>query len=133
MVGIFRQLLEADRNETAAQIHQLTDAYRKESSEIDRKEHAQDARNRFMYTMVRNSPRFKEAVRALYAGNGASFREENRDCPEDIRDCKLNFAGPYLNKPATILSLFFVKIYQCNRAVKINLYLGLVKLSLAKS
>ena len=41
--------------------------------------------------------------------------------------------GSYLHKTATILSHFFVKIFQCNRAEKINLYVGLVTLSLMKS
>ncbi len=52
------------------------------------KKHAQDATNRFMYAMVGNLPGFEEATRALYAGDGASSREETRDCPEDIRDFK---------------------------------------------
>ena len=39
----------------------------------------------------------------------------------------------YLHKTATMLSYLFVKIFQCNRAAKINLYVGLVTLSLTKS
>ena len=31
-------------------------------------------------------PGFEEATRALYAGDGASSREETRDIPEEIRD-----------------------------------------------
>ncbi len=41
-----------------------------------------------MYAMVGNLPGFEEATRALYAGDGASSREETRDIPEDIRDFK---------------------------------------------
>ena len=41
-----------------------------------------------MYAMVGNLPGFEEATRALYAGDGASSREETRNCLEDIRDRK---------------------------------------------
>ncbi|NKB31976.1 MAG: DUF2239 family protein [Pseudomonadales bacterium] len=88
------QWLETQRGGASATIRRLIDAERKESTEIDKKKHAQDAANRFMYAIGGDLSGFEEAIRALYAGDGARFSEETDNWPTDIRDCARMFAAP---------------------------------------
>lgn len=60
----------------------------------DRPRQAQDAAYRFMSATGGDRPGYEEALRALYAGDGAAFRERIRDWPEDIRRHTERLAAP---------------------------------------
>ena len=57
-------------------MRRLIDENRKERAAEDAIREAQDSTNRFMMAIAGDLPGFEEAVRALYARDGAKFREE---------------------------------------------------------
>jgi len=85
------QWLDQQRGGASAALRRLIDESRKERAADDAIREAQDSANRFMMAMAGDLPRFEEAVRALYARDGAKFREETQRWPADIRRC----AGEY--------------------------------------
>jgi uncharacterized protein len=86
--------LDLQRGGASATLRRLIDEDRKESLALNAVKNAQDATNRFMYAIAGNLPGFEEAIRALYARDGARFKEETQTWPVDIRDCAREFAEP---------------------------------------
>ena len=84
--------LDQQRGGASAALRRLIDECRKERAGEDAIREAQDSANRFMMAMAGDLPGFEEAVRALYARDGARFREEIRRWPADIRNCASEYA-----------------------------------------
>lgn len=70
----------------SAALRRLIDAARTQSAETDRRRQAQTAADRFIMAMLGNQQGCEEAMRALYAGDGARFRELTEAWPADLRD-----------------------------------------------
>lgn len=68
--------LDQQRGGASAALRRLIDENRKERAAEDAIREAQDSTNRFMMAIAGDLPGFEEAVRALYARDGAKFREE---------------------------------------------------------
>ncbi|HBP99507.1 MAG TPA: hypothetical protein DD672_03390 [Gammaproteobacteria bacterium] len=73
-------------------MRRLIDENRKERAAEDAIHKAQDSANRFMMAIAGDLPGFEEAVRALYAQDGAKFREETQRWPADIHRCASVYA-----------------------------------------
>lgn len=67
-------------------LRRLVEEARRASSGADRARRAQEAAYRFMQAMAGDRPGYEDALRALYAGDGAGFRDHLRSWPRDIRD-----------------------------------------------
>lgn len=75
-------------------LRKLVDAARHDATRSDLVRAAQDAAYRFMTVMAGDLPRYEEALRALYAGDGRRFQERIVGWPSDIRDYAMRLAGP---------------------------------------
>lgn len=84
--------LDQQRGGASAALRRLIDENRKERAAEDAIREAQDSANRFMMAIAGDLPGFEEAVRALYARDGAKFREETQRWPADIRRCASDYA-----------------------------------------
>jgi hypothetical protein len=84
--------LDQQRGGVSAALRRLIDENRKERAAEDAIREAQDSANRFMMAIAGDFPGFEEAVRALYARDGAKFREETQRWPADIRRCASDYA-----------------------------------------
>jgi hypothetical protein len=73
-------------------LRKLVEEARRTHSEADRSRMAQEACYRFMHTMAGDRPGFEDAVRALYAGDGARFERLVQVWPRDIGDHALRLA-----------------------------------------
>lgn len=77
--------LETQRGGASATLRRLVDEARLQNAEQDRVREAQDRTNRFLTALGGNLPGFEEAMRALYAGDGARFVAETKPWPNDLR------------------------------------------------
>lgn len=66
-------------------LRRLVEQARKAGEQGERARRAQESCYRFMSAMAGDRPHFEEAVRALFAGEGALFSAEIAGWPEDIR------------------------------------------------
>ncbi len=64
-----------------------------------RRRAAQDAAYRFMSAMAGNAAGFEEAVRALYAADGARFAAQTQGWPADVRRQASRMAAPAFEAP----------------------------------
>lgn len=67
-------------------LRKLVENARRDSAGTDRARRAQDTAYRFMQAMAGNEPGFQEALRAMYAGDSATFELHTADWPTDVRD-----------------------------------------------
>lgn len=79
------QWLDTQRGGASAALRRLVDGARKESAGEDAARAAQDRTQRFLTTIAGNQPGFEEAVRALYAGDGAAFAIQSKGWPDDVQ------------------------------------------------
>ena len=63
----------------------LADEAKKNSSGIDRVRRSQGRTHAFMTAIAGNLPQYEEALRALYADDGASFEKQIANWPKDIK------------------------------------------------
>ncbi|WP_448189618.1 DUF2239 family protein [Azospirillum sp. sgz301742] len=92
----------ADQPEGAsAAIRRLIDAARAQGSAAGRARQAQSAADRFMMAMLGNQPGWEDASRALYAGDGARFRDLTGPWPADLRDHARRLAEPAFRAAAS--------------------------------
>ena len=78
------QRLDQQRSGAFAALRRLIDENRTERAAEDAIRETQDSANRFMMAIAGDLPGFEEAVRALYARDGAKFREETQRWPTDV-------------------------------------------------
>ncbi len=86
------QWLEQQRGGASAALRRLVDQARAAEAPKDIKRQAQDRTQRFMYGVAGDQPGFEEAIRALYAGDGARFELEVSSFPKDVRQTILVLA-----------------------------------------
>ena len=67
-------------------LRKLVEDARRASSAKDRKRTLQESAYRFMAAMTGDKPHYEEALRALFASDGARFHALTADWPADIRD-----------------------------------------------
>lgn len=67
-------------------LRKLVEEARRQGETADRVRSSQEAAYRFMSTIAGNAPAFEEAARALFSGNGASFKACTQAWPADVRD-----------------------------------------------
>ncbi len=89
--------LEAQPNGASAAIRRLVDEARNREPDRQRARQARDATSRMLTALAGNLPEYEEATRALYAGDGAAFRERIARWPADIRNYALRLAEPALS------------------------------------
>ena len=77
---------------------QITKAMKMVSSSKLRR--AQERTYRFVSYVAGDAPGFEEAVRALYARDGATFAAETSEWPRDVRDHALRLAAPVFEPEA---------------------------------
>ncbi|MGB0922355.1 MAG: DUF2239 family protein [Alphaproteobacteria bacterium] len=82
--------LEQQRGGPSATLRRLVDQARSDEAPQDLARRAQDRTQRFMYAVAGDQPGFEEAIRALYAGDGARFEGEISAFPKDVRQTILS-------------------------------------------
>lgn len=70
----------------SAALRRLVEQGRSAGVERDRVREAQESAYRFMSATLGNQPRFEEALRALFAGEGVRFHDLTDAWPRDLRD-----------------------------------------------
>jgi hypothetical protein len=75
-------------------LRKLVDQARHANRGKDEIRQAREATYRFLHAVAGNEPGFEEALRALFAGQGARFEECSESWPRDIRDHARNLAAP---------------------------------------
>lgn len=75
-------------------LRKLVEAAQRGAGPADRLREAREAAYRFMTTMAGNLPGYEEAIRALFAGDDASFAAKMAAWPADIRDHAARLAAP---------------------------------------
>jgi hypothetical protein len=78
--------LAAQPGGASVALRKLVEAARKAGDGRDRVRRAQEAAYRFMLDMAGDRPGYEEALRALYAGDGARFTALTEPWPADVRD-----------------------------------------------
>lgn len=86
--------LERQPSGISAALRRLVEAEMKRDPERQRALQARAATGRVMTTLAGNRENFEEALRALYAGEGARFRQLVRGWPSDIKKHLLRLAEP---------------------------------------
>jgi hypothetical protein len=89
--------LEAQPNGASAAIRRLVDEARNREPDRQRARQARDATSRMLTALAGNLPGYEEATRALFAADGAAFRERIAGWPDDIRNYALRLAAPALS------------------------------------
>jgi hypothetical protein len=89
--------LEAQPNGASAAIRRLADEARNREPDRQRARQARDAASRMLTALAGNLPGYEEATRALFASDGAAFREKIGRWPADIRNYALRLAAPALS------------------------------------
>jgi hypothetical protein len=77
--------LSSQRGGASATLRRLVDQARRTCSNRDRGRAAQDAAFRFLSAIAGDRPGFEDAIRALYAGDGAAFAARIEAWPADVR------------------------------------------------
>ena len=77
--------LAAQPGGASVTLRRLVEDARRHGAGRDRLRLAQEAAYHFMSAIAGDLPGFEQAARALFAGNGAGFRESMAAWPEDIR------------------------------------------------
>jgi hypothetical protein len=75
-------------------LRKLVDAARRADIEQGGPRRAREAADRFMGAVLGNAPRYEDASRALYRGDGALFFTLTDDWPTDMRDHARRLAAP---------------------------------------
>ncbi len=75
-------------------LRKLVEAAQRSAGAADRLRAAREAAYRFMTAMAGDLPGYEEAIRALFAGDGAGFAARIADWPADIRDHAAKLAAP---------------------------------------
>jgi hypothetical protein len=75
-------------------LRKLVEHASRDARGADTMREARDAAYRFMHELMGDAPGFEEASRALFAGDGARFREQVADWPAGVRAHLLELAGP---------------------------------------
>jgi hypothetical protein len=78
--------LNAQPGGASVALRKLVDEARRVNEGRDRVRRAREAAYRFMSTIAGNLPRFEEAARALFAGDGARFAAMVAPWPKDVRE-----------------------------------------------
>lgn len=86
--------LEREPSGISAALRKLVEEASKRDPEKQRARQARDATYRVMTALAGNLAGFEEACRALYAGDGAAFRQRIDAWPADVRDHLLQRATP---------------------------------------
>lgn len=86
--------LEAQPGGISATLRRLVEAARRKAPGAERTRVARDAAYRFMTAMGGDRPGFEEALRALYAGERATFEQHLRRWPTDVRRHAERLAAP---------------------------------------
>ena len=86
--------LNAQPGGASVALRKLVDQARRANESRDRIRAAQESAYRFISTMAGNEPRFEEALRALFAGDGGKFAAMIDGWPIDIRDHAAKLAEP---------------------------------------
>ena len=84
----------------SATLRRLVDAARRAESDTRSAREAREAAYRFMTELAGDEPGYEEAVRALFAGDGARLAVETARWPADVRAHALALAGPGLDGAA---------------------------------
>lgn len=77
--------LGRQRGGASAALRRLVDEVRSDAAEADARREAREAVHRFITVMAGNAPGYEEAVRALFAGDGAKFHAQMSAWPIDVR------------------------------------------------
>lgn len=85
--------LEAQTQGISGALRRLVDDARKRDPHGERVLRARGATSKFMTAVAGNLQGYEEALRALYAGDVAGFRERVGQWPDDVRDHVLRLAG----------------------------------------
>lgn len=93
--------LAAQPEGASAAIRRLIDAARAQGSAAGHARQAQAAADSFMMAMLGNQPGWEGASRALYAGDGARFRDLTEPWPTDLRDHARRLAEPAFRAAAS--------------------------------
>jgi hypothetical protein len=86
--------LAAQPGGASVALRRLVEAARRDGDAAARRRRAGEAAFAFMTAMAGDRPGYEEAVRALFAGDGARFAAETAAWPADIRDHAALLAGP---------------------------------------
>lgn len=84
----------------SAALRRLVDEARTTHAGRDALRGAQERTYRFVSYVAGDAPGFEEAVRALYARDGATFAAETSEWPRDVRDHALRLAAPVFEPEA---------------------------------
>jgi hypothetical protein len=86
--------LNAQPGGASVALRRLVDEARKAAGGRDRKRAAQEAAYRFLSAIAGNYPDYEEALRALFAGDGAKFDTLTKGWPPDAREHARRLASP---------------------------------------
>jgi hypothetical protein len=86
--------LNAQPGGASVALRKLVDAARRDNAGLERVRCAQEACFRFMSGLGGDLPDFEEALRALFAKDGAGFEARLAAWPEDLRDYARMLAAP---------------------------------------
>jgi hypothetical protein len=78
----------------SATLRRLVETASRESAAKDRVRQAQGAAYAFLTAMAGDAAGYEEAIRALFAGDGARFEAQAAAWPADVRDHARKLAGP---------------------------------------
>jgi hypothetical protein len=78
----------------SATLRRLVETASRESAAKDRARQAQGAAYAFLTAMAGDAAGYEEAIRALFAGDGARFEIHAAGWPADVRDHARKLAGP---------------------------------------
>ena len=84
--------LAQQRGGASVAIRRLVEEARRSGEDDRRVRQAQEAAYRFMSAMAGNAPHYEDAIRALFANDGAGFEKLIAGWPADVRDQSLGFA-----------------------------------------
>lgn len=84
----------------SAALRRLVEQARRTTADADRKRAAQEAAYRAMQALAGDLPGYEEALRALFAGDGAGFAARLAPWPEDLRSFFGDLAAPAFAAPA---------------------------------
>ena len=75
-------------------LRKLVEGALREADDPDRARRAKEASYRFMTAMAGDRAGYEDAVRALFAGDGAGLDAATAVWPEDVREMALRLSGP---------------------------------------
>jgi hypothetical protein len=97
--------LGRQRGGASATLRRLVDDARHANAEADGKRQAREAVHRFITALAGDAPGYEEAVRALFAGDSATFEAQMSAWPGDVRAHALRLAEAAFSPPSALKGL----------------------------